>query len=84
MPAPERQDALILHRLTACSRTDDLRDWFHAAALRSVPDVRMLTLAPARRLHDLAIASRPPPDTDAYADDALFHPPPDIMPHVST
>jgi hypothetical protein len=38
----ERQDALTLHRLVACSRTDSLRDWFHAAALRS-PDVRMLT-----------------------------------------
>jgi hypothetical protein len=24
-----------------CSRTDSLGDWFHAAALRSVPDVRM-------------------------------------------
>jgi hypothetical protein len=40
----------------------------------------MLT-APVCRLHDLSIASRPP-HTDAYADDALFHPPLDIMPHM--
>jgi hypothetical protein len=53
----ERQDALTLHRLAACSRTDSLRDWFHAAALRSVPDVWMLTaIAPARALHAQSIA----------------------------
>jgi hypothetical protein len=75
MPLCERQDALTLHRLAACSRTDSLRDWFHAAALRSVPMFRITAASPSPGPHAQSIASRPPPGTVTCADDALFHPP---------
>jgi hypothetical protein len=44
--------------------------------LQHYAQYRMSACSPApASTDDLAIASRPPPDTDAYADDALFHPP---------
>jgi hypothetical protein len=61
-PPEKRKDAIILHRLTACPKSAHILDWFHSAALRSVPEAGMLrALAPARMLHDISAA--PAPDT---------------------
>jgi hypothetical protein len=37
----KRKDAIILHRLT-CPKSAHILDWFHSAALRSVPEAGML------------------------------------------